>query len=210
MENGLVWHLPVNVNTTESMIEVNHNNCIKHTHHITLCSYWLWLFNRSWEWESCAVRHNMWLNSLLLLYWRIPASWWHSKIMLARCILVRESTHLYMYVTCFTSLVHFNGIIMLMNIHTATSCGELNNPKNGRVFVTGTSPDSKARYTCNEGYVLLGSRIRVCTINGVWTEDEPLCKRKNHQVWTSMLYVEGCLVVYIHRCCAVWESCSSK
>ena len=65
------------------------------------------------------------------------------------------------------------------NFFTAVNCGVLDNPANGHVVITGTSPSSKATYSCNKGYALFGSKTRVCQTNGEWTEKQPVCKRKN-------------------------------
>ena len=50
---------------------------------------------------------------------------------------------------------------------------------NGNVTVTGINPRDTANYTCEEGYTLEGNAIRECTLDGVWSGDEPLCLRES-------------------------------
>ena len=57
----------------------------------------------------------------------------------------------------------------------ATDCGNLANPQNGAVLVTGTTLGSTATYTCEENFSLLGPSIRVCGSDGVWSGRAPIC-----------------------------------
>ena len=54
-------------------------------------------------------------------------------------------------------------------------CGLLEPPQNGQVMVMGTTLGSRAMYTCNSGYVLLGSVTRRCEADGTWSGSEPTC-----------------------------------
>ena len=53
------------------------------------------------------------------------------------------------------------------------NCDRLQDPFNGQVTVTGTSPGSEAFYTCDSGFGLIGDSTRDCLPNGEWTGHEP-------------------------------------
>ncbi|XP_019850127.1 PREDICTED: CUB and sushi domain-containing protein 3-like [Amphimedon queenslandica] len=57
------------------------------------------------------------------------------------------------------------------------SCGQLPNPRNGRVTLTGTTAGSLAVYTCRRGFRLVGNVQRSCQNNGQWSGSEPICRR---------------------------------
>lgn len=57
----------------------------------------------------------------------------------------------------------------------AVDCGLLEPPLNGQVMVMGTTLGSRAMYTCNPGYILLGSATRRCKASGLWCGSEPTC-----------------------------------
>ena len=54
-------------------------------------------------------------------------------------------------------------------------CGLLEPPPNGQVVTMGTTLGSRAMYTCNVGYTLLGSVTRVCGADRLWSGSEPTC-----------------------------------
>ena len=53
-------------------------------------------------------------------------------------------------------------------------------PKNGKVAVDLRVPGrvTKAHYTCNSGFKLVGSETRACGQNGIWQGKAPFCKSK--------------------------------
>ena len=55
-------------------------------------------------------------------------------------------------------------------------CGRLSNPTNGRVTISEDTVGGRATYTCNSGYDLFGSGIRICQNDGSWSGDEPVCE----------------------------------
>jgi CUB/sushi domain-containing protein len=57
-----------------------------------------------------------------------------------------------------------------------SECPALAKPANGRVTLTGRTFGSKATYSCNRGYELIGGSMRECTSNHVWSGKEPICK----------------------------------
>lgn len=73
----------------------------------------------------------------------------------------------------FTTYTH-----LLSLIHTAVDCGPLDNPENGRVEVFNTTLGSPADYRCDQGHELEGVDRRVCVETGEWTDDAPVCNRK--------------------------------
>ena len=58
-------------------------------------------------------------------------------------------------------------------------CGDLDDPENGQVSLTGTTFGSKATYTCNKGFELVGSSMRMCLANAQWMGEAPTCERKH-------------------------------
>ena len=57
-------------------------------------------------------------------------------------------------------------------------CDALDDPENGQVVVSGQTLGSFAKYSCNDGYVLVGFRFRKCLTTG-WSGDAPFCKREH-------------------------------
>ena len=57
-------------------------------------------------------------------------------------------------------------------------CPDLAAIDNGAVDDGDNLPGTKAMYTCNYGYILVGSSKRLCQDNGTWAGTEPVCKRK--------------------------------
>ena len=54
-------------------------------------------------------------------------------------------------------------------------CGGLTQPANGQVTLNGTVYDSRATYTCDDGFSLVGSASRVCQADGSWSPNPPSC-----------------------------------
>ncbi|KAA0717588.1 CUB and sushi domain-containing protein 1 [Triplophysa tibetana] len=55
------------------------------------------------------------------------------------------------------------------------SCGELPSPPNGKKMGTLTTYGATAIFLCNTGYTLVGSHIRECQANGLWSGVETRC-----------------------------------
>ena len=63
--------------------------------------------------------------------------------------------------------------------NSVVDCGPLVHPRNGRVNTdSGTTYNSVATYSCNEGYYLNGSASRTCMANMEWSPLAPTCDRK--------------------------------
>ena len=67
----------------------------------------------------------------------------------------------------------------IQSLITAVDCGSLASPKNGRVDLTGTSSGSTATYSCQSGFILVGSSTRTCQVNGLWSGQAPVCNGKH-------------------------------
>uniref|UniRef100_A0A672SF25 CUB and sushi domain-containing protein 3-like n=1 Tax=Sinocyclocheilus grahami TaxID=75366 RepID=A0A672SF25_SINGR len=55
------------------------------------------------------------------------------------------------------------------------SCGELPTPPNGKKIGTQTTFGASAIFTCNSGYILVGSTVRECLASGLWSGMETRC-----------------------------------
>ena len=61
-------------------------------------------------------------------------------------------------------------------------CNELPQPEHGSVICDygddgTTSYQDVCRYTCVEGFELIGSSSRSCLGTGMWSDNEPMCRR---------------------------------
>ena len=57
----------------------------------------------------------------------------------------------------------------------AIDCGDLDDPPNGQVTLTGTTFGSMATYECDSGFTLVGNQVRTCEDDGNWSGTEPIC-----------------------------------
>uniref|UniRef100_A0A3B3V6U4 Sushi domain-containing protein n=1 Tax=Poecilia latipinna TaxID=48699 RepID=A0A3B3V6U4_9TELE len=55
------------------------------------------------------------------------------------------------------------------------SCGDLGTPPNGHKIGTLTVYGATAIFSCNTGYTLVGSRVRECMSNGLWSGTQVQC-----------------------------------
>ncbi len=83
---------------------------------------------------------------------------------------VCKGMSLYHDSTCSTSL-------LCIVITSVVDCGNLPNPRYGKVELTGTSFGSTAFYTCQDGFFLVGDRSRTCQLSGDWSGQVPVCER---------------------------------
>jgi len=77
----------------------------------------------------------------------------------------------------------------IQSLITAVDCGSLANPKNGRVELTGTTFGSTATYSCQNGFILVGSSTRTCQINGLWSGRAPVCSGKDQHKCHSSVHL---------------------
>ncbi|KAG8133887.1 hypothetical protein E2320_011636, partial [Naja naja] len=55
------------------------------------------------------------------------------------------------------------------------SCGELPTPPNGNKIGTQITYGSTAIFTCDLGFMLVGSAVRECLSSGLWSGTETRC-----------------------------------
>lgn len=55
-------------------------------------------------------------------------------------------------------------------------CDRPESPVNGSVQYTSTSIGSKAFYSCDSCFTLVGSKVRVCQHSQTWTPEVPRCE----------------------------------
>lgn len=60
-------------------------------------------------------------------------------------------------------------------IFPVISCGELPTPPSGHRIGTMSVYGATAIFSCNSGYTLVGSRVRECLANGLWSGSEVRC-----------------------------------
>src|SRR4029434_10533953 len=72
----------------------------------------------------------------------------------------------------FYSILLLIGIVFCLAV---ISCGELGTPPNGNKIGTLTVFGATAIFSCNTGYTLVGSRVRECMSNGLWSGSEVQC-----------------------------------
>ena len=66
-----------------------------------------------------------------------------------------------------------------MPFFVGVSCGLPVIPTNGRVDTSaGTSFGDVARYSCDEGYTLIGQNETTCQADGRWNGSVPTCERE--------------------------------
>lgn len=70
-------------------------------------------------------------------------------------------------------------IFNVYNICVAIRCSYLDDPRYGKVSVSGVTPGSTANYTCDHGYKLVGNAPRECLYNGSWSGKEPTCESES-------------------------------
>ena len=64
-----------------------------------------------------------------------------------------------------------------MSITLFSGCPLLPNPINGAVAQTGIVPGSKATYTCDIGFAVVGSGGHTCQEDGKWSvSSAPICE----------------------------------
>ena len=54
-------------------------------------------------------------------------------------------------------------------LFVAIDCGTIEAPENGTVSVSSTTYNSRANYSCNEGYILIGDESVTCLASGMWS-----------------------------------------
>lgn len=73
---------------------------------------------------------------------------------------------------------------MYLTAHSSTvvMCPTLPNPTNGAVeYNPGTSYQSEARFSCDNGYQLNDDSSLICEASGAWSGSSPVCESKHKQ-----------------------------
>lgn len=65
--------------------------------------------------------------------------------------------------------------VLFLFCHEVISCGELPTPPNGNKIGTQITYGSTAIFTCDSGYMLVGSAVRECLSSGLWRGIETRC-----------------------------------
>ncbi len=68
--------------------------------------------------------------------------------------------------------------VFCLFFNAAVDCGKLDDPDYGEVDFSSTKFKSKATYSCDDGFFLVGDETRVCQANGKWSGEAPICKRQ--------------------------------
>lgn len=63
----------------------------------------------------------------------------------------------------------------MLSLTPDVDCGDLGDPINGQVSLSGTTFGSLAVYECNTGFSLVGNVERVCQDNEEWSGTVPTC-----------------------------------
>ena len=67
---------------------------------------------------------------------------------------------------------------LLLSLLLVMDCGSPGFPENGDSIVGETIYNSTVTHVCNEGYILIGDKKRICHGNGTWSGVFPECKRE--------------------------------
>ena len=69
-------------------------------------------------------------------------------------------------------------ITISISLYSAVKCSELEHPMHGEVELKERTFHSKAHYTCNDGFDLVGDEYRTCQASGSWSGNAPFCECK--------------------------------
>ncbi|XP_015755016.1 PREDICTED: sushi, von Willebrand factor type A, EGF and pentraxin domain-containing protein 1-like isoform X3 [Acropora digitifera] len=77
----------------------------------------------------------------------------------------------------FSRMCQANGIWSgLPAICVARDCGPLAIPRNGSSIGNRTTFPNEIAFVCDDGFILVGSAVRVCRENGTWSGNQTFCK----------------------------------
>jgi len=99
--------------------------------------------------------------------------------------------------TQLSSLFYCFGLIM----YSARDCGHLPVPRNGSSSGNITTFPNEIGFVCDDGFILVGSKFRVCQENGLWSGNETFCEGK---------YDRSHQLEFVFLTWIFWESCASK
>lgn len=94
---------------------------------------------------------------------------------------VKTNEQNYLYICIYIYYIYITLSILPIPSYRALdslsviSCGDLPTPPNGNKIGTLTSYGATAIFSCNTGYTLVGSRVRECMANGLWSGADVRC-----------------------------------
>ena len=81
------------------------------------------------------------------------------------------SNYIYMYFrNCGLTLT-----MCIVLLHAVVTCSIPSRPDNGQLYYVGRSYNDRVNFSCNPGYLLIGTSIRTCQSNGQWSGIQPSC-----------------------------------
>lgn len=72
------------------------------------------------------------------------------------------------------------------------SCGDLPSPPSGKKIGTQTTFGATAIFTCDPGFMLVGSVVRECLSSGLWSGTETRCLGEYWSQLCEMMYESMC------------------
>ncbi len=94
------------------------------------------------------------------------------------------------YILCPVSFCD-NMILSYWFYYPVISCGELPSPPFGTKLGTLTTFGATAIFMCNHGYTLVGSHVRECGANGLWSGAETRCLGKYDYMYIVLWSMQG-------------------
>ena len=79
-------------------------------------------------------------------------------------------------------------VVSIVLFDLAVDCGHISTPQNGSKIGEGTTFPQSVEFICDEGFVMLGSKVRSCRASGAWSGVQPLCKGKRIRITEKKLY----------------------
>lgn len=76
-------------------------------------------------------------------------------------------------------------------------CTPLKTPANGKIDMKKISYAGVAKFSCDDGFTLIGSDTISCTLHGNWSDVVPTCKSKFTQHFTVIDNYEYCISRYL-------------
>lgn len=86
--------------------------------------------------------------------------------------------------------------ICIFLLFKVISCGELPIPPNGNKIGTQITYGSTAIFTCDLGFMLVGSAVRECLSSGLWSGTETRCLGKEIHALKNKQKEIGYILVY--------------